>query len=116
MRHPLKADLGENEDEFCVFVCVRPPEQGPPNSFKQSEVAFHVFRYNFACRPLIWILKKLAESSEHADSESISVFFKFSLLKASKSVKTTFGPVGVCERQPFLPVRQSPEKKFGHLN
>ncbi len=37
MRHPKKADLGENEDDFCVCVCVRPPEQGPPNSFKQSE-------------------------------------------------------------------------------
>ncbi len=37
MRHPLKADLGENEDEFCVCLCVRPPEQVPPDLFKQSE-------------------------------------------------------------------------------
>jgi hypothetical protein len=36
MRHPLKADLGENEDEFCVCLCVRPPEQIPRNDSKQS--------------------------------------------------------------------------------
>jgi hypothetical protein len=36
MRHPLKADLGENEDEFCVCLCVRPPEHVPRNDSKQS--------------------------------------------------------------------------------
>ncbi len=40
------------------------------------------------------------------------ICFECSLLKASKAVKTTFRPVCVCERQPFLPVRQSPEKKI----
>ncbi len=36
MRHPLKADLGKNEDEFCVCLCVRPPEHVPRNDSKQS--------------------------------------------------------------------------------
>jgi hypothetical protein len=36
MRHPLKADLGENEDEFCFCLCVRPPEHVPQNDLKQS--------------------------------------------------------------------------------
>jgi hypothetical protein len=36
MRHPLKADLGKNEDNFCAFECVRPPDQGPQNNSKQS--------------------------------------------------------------------------------
>jgi hypothetical protein len=37
-------------------------------------------------------------------------FFEFSLLKALKAVKPTFGLVCMCERQLFLPVRQSGEK------
>ncbi len=36
MRHPLKANLGENEDEFCVCLCVRTPEHVLQNDSKQS--------------------------------------------------------------------------------
>ncbi len=36
MRHPLKANLGENEDEFCVCLCVRLPKHVPRNDSKQS--------------------------------------------------------------------------------
>jgi hypothetical protein len=93
-----------------VCASVRPNMSHQTHSNRAKEVAFHVFRYNFACGPSILILKRLAESSEHADSKSILFFFKFSLLKDSKAVKTTLGPVCVCERQPFLTVRQSPEK------
>ncbi len=94
-----------------VSVCasVRPNMSREIIKNRAAEANFYVFCYNFGCRPPIWILKRLAESSEHADSESI---FKFSLLKDSKAVKTTFGPVCLCESQPFLPVRQSPEKKL----
>ncbi len=54
-------------------------------------------------------MKRLAESSEHADSESISfvlnVFFECSLLKASKAVKTTFGPVCVEDSRSYPSAR-----------
>jgi hypothetical protein len=100
-----------------VSVCasVHPNKSRQTHSKRVKEVAFYVFRYKFASRPSILILSRLAESSEHADSKTISFFFEFSLLKDSQAVKTTFGPVCVCERQPFLPVRKSPEKKFGLL-
>jgi hypothetical protein len=72
-----------------VSVCasVHPNKSRQTHSNRVKEVAFHIFRYNYAYRPSILILKRLAESSEHADSESISFFFKFSLLKNSKAVK-----------------------------
>jgi hypothetical protein len=46
MRHPLKADLGENEDEFCVCLCVRPPKHVPRNDSKQSGGGI-VLRFSF---------------------------------------------------------------------
>jgi hypothetical protein len=56
-----------------VSVCasVRPNTAREMIQNRAAETNFYIFRYNFACRPPIWILKKLAESSEHADSESI---------------------------------------------
>jgi chromosome segregation ATPase len=36
MRHPYKADIGKNEDDYGVCVCVRPPEHSPENYSKQS--------------------------------------------------------------------------------
>jgi hypothetical protein len=51
---------------------------------RAAEVNFHAFRYNFACRPSILILERLAESSEHADSESI-LFFQIFASKGFKS-------------------------------
>ncbi len=97
-----------------VCVSVHPNKARQTIQNRAVEATFHVFRYNFACRPSILISKKLAEFSENADSESISFFWIFAS-KASKAVKTTFGPVCMCERQPFLPVLQSLEKKFGLL-
>jgi hypothetical protein len=62
--------------KILVSVCasIRSNKSRQTHSNRAKEVAFHVFRYNFACRPLILILKRLAESSEHADSESILSF------------------------------------------
>jgi hypothetical protein len=74
MRHPYKADLGKKWRQLWC-LCVRPSARTRPAKYviqnKVAEAKFYVFRYNFACRPLIWILKRVAESSEHADSESI---------------------------------------------
>jgi hypothetical protein len=79
-----------------VSVCA---SEGPNKSReiihnRAAEANFY-FRYNFTCRPSIFISKRLAESSEHADSESILFFFEFLLLKASKAVKITFRPMCV---------------------
>jgi hypothetical protein len=65
-----------------VSVCasVRPNKSRKIIQNRAAEANYYVFHYNFACRPSILILKRLAESSEHADSESIS-FFEFLLLK-----------------------------------
>ncbi len=118
MRHPFKADLGEKWRRLRC-LCVHPSARTRPAKWFKTERRsriFYVFRYNFACRPPIWILKRLPESSEHDDSKSMYyLLFEFLLLKASKVVKTTFRFVCVCESQPFLLVRQSPEKKFGLL-
>jgi hypothetical protein len=56
-----------------VSVCtsVRPNTAREMIQNRAAEENFYVFGYNFACRPPIWILKRLAESSEHADSKSI---------------------------------------------
>ncbi len=37
IRHPYKDYISKYEDDSSVCVCVCPPEQVPPNSFKQSE-------------------------------------------------------------------------------
>jgi hypothetical protein len=37
IRHTCKDYISKNEDNSSVRVCVRPPEQVPPDSFKQSE-------------------------------------------------------------------------------
>jgi hypothetical protein len=95
-----------------VSVCasVRTNKSRKTHANRATEVAFHLFCYNLAYRPSILISLRLAESSEHTDSESISFFFL--LLKDSKAVKTTLGPVCACERQRFLSLCQSPEKKI----
>jgi hypothetical protein len=54
----------------CASVCPNTAREMIQN--RVAEANFYIFRYNFACRPPISILKRLAESSEHADSESIS--------------------------------------------
>ncbi len=51
------------------------------------KVAFHSFRYNFSCRVLILILWRLAESSDHSDSEFkclVSLFRKWLKLLLDK--------------------------------
>jgi hypothetical protein len=80
-----------------VCVSIRPNNDCQTFQNRAVEETFHVFRYNFACRPSILILKRLAESSEHSDSESISFFLKLCL----KVDITTVGPVPVCMRHPF---------------
>ncbi len=62
-----------------VSVCasVRPNKSREIIQNRAAEVNFYIFRYNFAWRPSILISKTLAESSEHADSESISFFSNF---------------------------------------
>ncbi len=60
-----------------VCVSVRPNKARQTIQNRAVEATFRVFRYNFACRPSILILKRLAESSEHADSESIYFFSNF---------------------------------------
>jgi hypothetical protein len=57
-----------------VSVCasVRPNMSREIIQNRAVETNFYIFRYIFACRPPILILKRLAESLEHADSESIS--------------------------------------------
>jgi hypothetical protein len=71
-----------------VSVCasVRPNKSHQTHSNRAKEVAFHVFRSNFACRPSILILKILAESSEHADSESISSSSNFRFWRIQKQL------------------------------
>jgi hypothetical protein len=72
MRHPKKTTLVKMKTilvSVCVSVCLNKSRQ--THSKRAKEVAFHVFCYNFACRPSILVLKRLAESSEHAASESI---------------------------------------------
>ncbi len=68
-----------------VCVSVRPNKARQTIQNRAVEATFHVFRYNFACRSSILILKRLAEFSEHAGSESISFFQIF----ASKGFKSS---------------------------
>jgi hypothetical protein len=80
--------------QVSVFVSVRTNKSSEIIHNRAAEANFYVFRYNFACRPSILISKRLA------DPQSMLVpnlfrFLEFSLLKASKAVKTTFRPVCV---------------------
>jgi hypothetical protein len=63
--------------QVSVCVSVRPNKSRKIIQNRAAEANFYVFRYNFACRPSILILKRLAESSEHAEYESISFFSNF---------------------------------------
>jgi hypothetical protein len=94
----------------CASIHLNKSRKIIPN--RVAEANFYVFRYNFASRPSILILKRLAESSEHADSEAIYFFFEFLLLKASKAVKTTFRPVCVCVRDSLSYLSARVQKKI----
>jgi hypothetical protein len=98
-----------------VSVCasVRPNKSRQTHSNRAKEVAFHVFCYNFACRPFDFNFEKTGRILRACDSESISFFSNFCFYRLQKQLKLLLGLcVCVCERQPFLPVRQSPEKKI----
>jgi hypothetical protein len=56
----------------CSSVCPNKSREIIQN--RMAEANFYVFRYNFAYMPLILISKRLAESSEHAGSESTLCF------------------------------------------
>jgi hypothetical protein len=74
-----------------VSVCasVRPNTSRKIIQNRAAEANYYVFHYNFACRPSILILKRLAEPSEHADSESI-IFFEFLLQKGVEKKNSAF--------------------------
>jgi hypothetical protein len=87
MRHPLKADLGKKKMKtILVSVCesVRPNKPRKIIQNRAEEENFYVFRCNFACRPSILTSKRLAESSEHADS-NLFIFFRIFASKGFKS-------------------------------
>jgi hypothetical protein len=116
MRHPLKADLGKKWRQF-LCPCVGPSARTSPTRLIQTEQKrLHSTFFTTILPVCVWFqFRKDLQNPQSMLIPNLFVYFKFSLLKASKAVKTTFGPVCVCERQPFLPVRQSLEKKFSLL-
>jgi hypothetical protein len=81
-----------------VSVCASITLTSPVKYSKQSgRGEFLCFSQIFACRPSSLISKRLAESSEHADSESISFFSNFRFLRIQKQLKLLLG-LCVCVR------------------
>jgi hypothetical protein len=116
MRHPYKADLGKKWRQLWC-LCVHPSAQTSPAKWFKTEWQRQIFTF-FALTSPVGLRFEFWKDWQNPQSmliPNLFVFIEFSLLKASKTVKTTAGPVCVCERQPFLPVRQSPENFLGLL-
>jgi hypothetical protein len=97
-----KNDKGENEDNSSVCVCIRPPKQVWVRHIKTEQWrCYSTFCTicNFTCRPLILILQRLAESSEHCECKAVYFFpfFFFAPKGFKKVVKTTIGSACVYE-------------------
>ncbi len=116
MRHPFKADLGEKWRRLWC-LCVRPFARTRPPKWFKTERRRRIFTF-FAITSPVGLRFEFWKDRQNPLSMLIQNLFRFVQIfafKALKAVKTTFRFVCVCERQPFLPVRQSPEKKFGLL-
>ncbi len=114
MRHPLKADLGKKMKTILVSVCASARRNKSCKIIQNRavEANFYVFCYNFACRPSILILKRLAESSNHADSESIFFSSNFCFEKLQKLLNLLLGLcVCVCVRETAVLTRPLESRK-----
>ncbi len=112
---PKKATLAKMKT-ILVSLCAsdRPNKSRQTHSNRAKEVAFNIFAITLPVG--LWYFRKDWNNPKDMLIPNLFRFFEFSLLKDSQPVKLLLGLcVCLCERQRFLPIRQSPEKKFGLL-